>query len=56
MGLSCSQQQHIDVFYEGKLVGNYYADIIVEDKIIIELKAAKSLVDEHEAQLVNDTN
>ena len=56
LGLSCSQQQHIDVFYEGKLVGNYYADIIVEDKIIIELKAAKSLVDEHEAQLVNDTN
>ncbi len=53
LGLSCRQQQHIDVFYDDKLVGNYYADIIVEDKIIIELKAAKSLVDEHEAQLVN---
>jgi len=51
--LICRQQQHIDVFYEEQKVGDYFADIIVEDKIIIELKAAEDLVPEHEAQLVN---
>jgi len=53
MGIVCRQQQHIDVFYENEKVGDYFADIVVEDKIIIELKAAESIVDEHEAQLVN---
>lgn len=52
-GLQCRQQQHIDVYYDEDKVGDYYADIIVEDKIIIELKAAKTLSSEHEAQLVN---
>lgn len=52
-GLHCSQQQHIDVFYDEERVGDYFADIIVEDTIIIELKAAKTLLPEHEAQLVN---
>ncbi len=52
-GLNCSQQQHIDVYYDDKKVGDYFADIIVEDKIIIELKAAENIADEHEAQLVN---
>jgi len=40
IGLHCIQQQHIDVFYDAEKVGDYFADIIVEDKIIIELKAA----------------
>ncbi len=53
LGLHCSQQQYIDVFYDDEKVGDYYADIIVDDKIIIELKAAETLVSEHEAQLVN---
>ena len=53
LGLQCSQQQHIDVFYDAEKVGDYFADIIVEDKIIIELKAAEALSPEHEAQLVN---
>ena len=35
------------------MVGNYYADIIVEDKIILELKAAEALCEEHEYQLIN---
>ena len=51
-GLNCSQQTKIDVFYKGEKVGNYFADIIVENKIIIELKAS-SLVKEHEFQLLN---
>lgn len=53
LGLHCIQQQHIDVFYDTEKVGDYFADIIVEDKIIIELKAAEALSPEHEAQLVN---
>ena len=52
-GLQCTQQQLVKVYYDGKQVGYYYADIIVEDKIIIELKAAETLREEHEAQLVN---
>jgi GxxExxY protein len=53
IGLHCRQQQHIDVFYDDERVGDYFADIIVEDTIIIELKAAKVLSSDHEAQLVN---
>jgi GxxExxY protein len=51
--LLCYQQRHLDVYYEGEKVGDYYADIIAEDKIIIELKAAEALCPEHEEQLVN---
>jgi len=51
--LRCYQQQHIDVFYDERKVGDYFADIIVENKLIIELKASEYLVPEHEAQLVN---
>ena len=51
--LQCRQQQHIDVYYDKEKVGDYYADIIVEDKIIIELKSAETLSPDHEAQLVN---
>lgn len=43
----------IEVFYEGHLVGKYFADIVVNDLIILELKSAKTLIAEHEAQLLN---
>jgi GxxExxY protein len=52
-GLKCVKQQHIKVFYSNIEVGEYFADIIVEDKIILELKAAESLCEEHEYQLLN---
>jgi GxxExxY protein len=52
-GLSCQKQVPITVLYQGLPVGDYYADIIVEDKIILELKAAETLVEEHELQLIN---
>jgi len=52
-GLSCSKQVPITVFYKEIAVGEYYADIIVENKIILELKAAETLVEEHELQLIN---
>jgi GxxExxY protein len=52
-GLSCRKQVPITVFYQGIAVGDYFADIIVEDRIILELKAAEILVEEHELQLIN---
>lgn len=52
-GFQASAQKSIEVFYEDQLVGNYFADIIVEDKIIVELKAVSALQEEHEAQLLN---
>lgn len=52
-GISCRKQVPIRVFYNGIQVGEYFADIIVDDEIIIELKAAEGLVEEHEYQLIN---
>jgi GxxExxY protein len=52
-GISCRKQCPIKVFYNEVIVGEYYADIIVEDLIIIELKAAEALILEHEYQLIN---
>lgn len=52
-GLACEAQKPIDVFYRDRKVGEYFADIIVEDIVIIELKAGEGLIKEHEAQLLN---
>ena len=53
-GLITAKQVAIDVYYEEQPVGNYYADLVVEDKIIIELKAGEGvLIEEHELQLIN---
>ena len=53
MGLFVEKQKQIKVYYEGKEVGEYYADLIVADCVIVELKAAESLCEEHEFQLIN---
>ena len=53
IGLNAYSQVPIEVFYKSNRVGQYYADIVVEDKIIIELKAAESLCEAHEFQLLN---
>jgi len=53
LGLECEKQKPISVSFKGYNVGEYFADIIVENKVIIELKAAEGLVEEHEAQLLN---
>ena len=53
MGLRCVRQQPIEVYYHGERVGEYFADLIVEECVIVELKAAESLREEHEAQLIN---
>ena len=52
--LECKPQSPIEVFYDNAKVGFYIADIIVNDKVIIEIKAAESICDEHEAQLTNN--
>jgi len=46
-------QKPINVYYETELVGEYFADLLVENKVIIELKAAESICEEHENQLIN---
>lgn len=51
--LICEKQKAINVFYDEECVGEYYADIIVNDSVIIELKATECLLEEHEAQLIN---
>ena len=52
-GLNAQSQQKINVFYDEELVGDYFADIVVNDLIVLELKATSSLQEEHECQLVN---
>ena len=52
-GLSVSQQQPIKVYFEGEEIGEYFADLIVVEKVIIELKAADSICPAHESQLLN---
>ena len=51
--LKAIQQQPMKVFYKEKLVGDYIADVIVEDRIIVELKSIEYLNKIHEVQLVN---
>jgi GxxExxY protein len=53
IGLKVVQQAPIVVLYDGEVVGEYFTDLLVEDKVIVELKAAHSITDVHEAQLLN---
>lgn len=53
MNLFVQKQKNISVFYEDEEVGDYFADLIVNEKVIVELKAAEGLCDEHECQLIN---
>lgn len=52
-GLKAESQQAITVYYENQIVGDFVADIVVEDTIILELKSVRRLAKVHEAQLVN---
>ena len=52
-GMIVRDELPIQVYYAGQLVGEYYADLIVNDLVILEIKATKSLATEHEAQLLN---
>lgn len=52
-GIDALPQTPITVIYQDEVVGEYFADILVDNKVIVEIKAARSLVPEHEAQLLN---
>ena len=52
-GLSAKNQVPINVKYKEELVGQYFADVIVEDRVILEIKAIESLQKIHEAQILN---
>ncbi|MBW3623973.1 MAG: GxxExxY protein [Armatimonadetes bacterium] len=52
-GLKVHQQAPITVFYHEYPVGEYFADLLVEERIVVELKATEVLRDEHSAQLLN---
>ena len=52
-GIKVEQQRPISVFYEEHIVGEYIIDMLVNEVVIVELKAVRVLADEHEAQLLN---
>ena len=55
-GVAHEMQKPIGVHFRGESVGDFVADILVEDRVIVELKAAKAIIPEHEAQVINYLN
>jgi GxxExxY protein len=53
MGMFVEQQKNIKVYYESEMVGDYFADLIINNLVIVELKTAENICEEHEAQLLN---
>jgi len=53
IGLKAEPQVHLQVYYHGQKVGEYIADLIVEDVVLLELKATEKIVEDHAAQLLN---
>ncbi len=51
--INCEQQKAIEVMYKGAGVGAYTADLLVDDKVLIELKVVTALNDVHRAQVLN---
>lgn len=52
-GLRTESQVPLEVTFRGEVVGEFQPDILVEGKVIVEIKAVRSLAPEHEAQLIN---
>lgn len=52
-GFNVEEQKAIHVYFHGQVVGEYIADMVINDLIILELKAASQILNEHEAQLLN---
>lgn len=52
-GFSVMNQYPINVYFRNKVVGEFYADLFVDNKVIVELKAVKSILPEHKAQVIN---
>jgi GxxExxY protein len=53
LGIDASPQYPISVYYKEHVVGEYFADILVDKFLILEIKAVRNLLPEHEAQLLN---
>lgn len=53
LGIKVAQQKKIQVRYEGVVVGDYIADLVVNDSVLLEIKASKSINEIHQAQLLN---
>lgn len=53
LGLMVRSQAPIAVYFQGQVVGEYFADLLVEEAVLVELKAVHHLTNEHEAQLLN---
>ena len=53
LGLHVAPQKEILVYYDGIVVGEYFADLLVNGLVIVEIKAVRKLLPEHEAQLLN---
>ena len=47
------REEEINVHYDNEVVGEYFADLVAEGKVIVETQAKRELLDEHEAQLLN---
>jgi GxxExxY protein len=54
--LRAEPERPLTVYYDNQIVGDFYVDLLVEDKIIVELKSVQNLAKEHEVQLVNYLN
>ena len=54
--LTVEKEKSLKVYYDKKVVGDFYVDLFVEDEIIVELKSIQNLAKEHEVQLVNYLN
>jgi GxxExxY protein len=52
-GLTVQQQHPIQVYYEGLIVGEFYADMLVDERVILELKTAEAIAPAFQAQLIN---
>jgi len=52
-GMTAESQKPVSVHYKGRIVGEYFADIVVADRVILELKVAATLTEAHEAQMLN---
>lgn len=52
-GIEAKSQVPLEVRFRGQVVGEFQPDILVENKVIVEVKAVRSLAPEHEAQLIN---
>lgn len=52
-GLYVESQKDISVFFRGRVIGDFKADLIINEKVIVELKAVRILNPAHEAQLIN---